>query len=152
MIGAGSKEDPFALVEDPTRPGWRFADGRTRSTPRLTAGETTKVIIGLGQSNIANSGQSAYTPTNSTKVDNFDIGSGGIWNAVDPLLGAGTNIGVGVGNWMTRFGDKLVTAGACQRVILVPCAIGQSSVTDWIAGGIFYQRMAVAIGACRRRR
>jgi Carbohydrate esterase, sialic acid-specific acetylesterase len=144
MMGS-SKVDPFVLVEDLTRPGWNFPDGKTPSSPRLNSGEATKIFIGLGQSNIANSGQTGYTPTNSTKVDNFDIGSGGVWNAVDPLLGAGINVGVGFGNWLTRFGDKLITAGACARIILVPGAIGQSSVTDWIAGGIFNQRMVVAI-------
>jgi hypothetical protein len=144
MMG-GAVVDPFALTEDLTRPAWKFPDGLTRSTPRITVGETTKTFIALGQSNIANSGQTGYTPTNSTKVDNFDIGSGGVWNAKDPLLGAGTNIGIGFGNWLSRFGDKLINSGACARVILVPAAIGQSSVTDWISTGIFYQRMVVAI-------
>src|SRR4029078_12266068 len=53
--------------------GHRFPNGKTMSTPRLVVGEKTAVFVIAGQSNCSNSVDTAYSPGNAAKVDNFNI-------------------------------------------------------------------------------
>lgn len=132
MFGGGSKDDPYIFSEFSVAPGGGNRDltGKTITTPRLVGGQTTGIFVVAGQSNAANVCPTGYTPTNSTVVDNLNIYDGGTYAGADPLLGA-HNTGIGPGNLFTRMADKLITAGKYQRVILIPVAVGSTSISDW---------------------
>lgn len=141
MNGLGVTPDPY-LVAPRTLSVPRVVDKTIRS-PRLNAGENTAVIVGAGQSNIANqvvgSGE-LYTPTNASKVDNFNINNGGTYAAVDPLLGTdGIN-----GSFLGRLADKLITAGIFARIILVPVGYSATSITRWVPSGDLHANLLVA--------
>jgi hypothetical protein len=145
-FSGGSADDPYVFGETPLQPrgGNRDLTGKTISDPRLVAGETTGVFVVFGQSNAGNCGNTNYTPTNSTKVDNLNIYDGGTYRGADPLLGCQNIAGVaGTGNMFTRMADKLVTGAVFQRVILIPVAIGGISIADAIVPS-FSQRLIVA--------
>jgi hypothetical protein len=147
MRGIASAADPFVIAEDLDQIPWgsnRYPNGKIISTPRLNAGEKTLVLVTCGQSNGANTGDTAYTPTNATKVDNFNIFDGGTYRAVDPLLGCTIRASTTQGNVAGRIADKLINAGKCARVILVPTCYGGTPVSRWAPGGILNQhRLAV---------
>lgn len=143
MRGASSAADPFELgiaVGD----AFTRVQGKTMSTPRIAAGESTGVIVVAGQSNAANVVAAFTSPTNASKIDNFNIHDGGTYTAVEPLLGASGNLG---GNIFTRVADKLITAGVFARIILVPVAISGTTVAQWMSGGAYNARLTIA---CRR--
>jgi lysophospholipase L1-like esterase len=129
---ASSAPDLNVIKEpsDPTiLPGYKNKDGRTLSVQGVTSGETTGVIIAIGQSNgLANYGTGAYNPSNGSKIDQLNIYDGAIYRAASPMLGAG---GVGV-NWGIEAADLLITAGWRQRIILASVAISSTPISDWL--------------------
>jgi len=150
MRGAASAADPYVMPEDLAQISWGSNSqptGKIVSTPRLNAGEVTLVLPIFGQSNAANSGDTIYTPTNATKVDNFNPFDGGVYRAVDPLLGCTTADISRQGNMFGRVADKLINAGKCARVILAPAAYGGTSIAKWATGGILNRRMVIT---CQR--
>lgn len=142
MFGIGSLSDPFR-VEYLT--AFQNLDGKAIRSSRLVEGERTKIIVGLGQSNSANSENALYTPTNTAKIDNLNVYDGGIYSGADPLLGAGFYSAGGC--WQTRLADKLISGAFCDRVILGPIGRGSTSVLDWTPGGFMYPSLAAV---CRR--
>ena len=119
--------------------GFSIAAGKTEVSPLTMPNENTAIILIIGQSTAANICNSAYTPLNA-KVHNLNIHNGAMYRAVDPLLGPdGLN-----GNWATELGDKLITAGTYDRVILVPIAISGSNADEW-GSGVCHHRVACAI-------
>jgi len=104
-----------------------------RSSQTVSSSVRNLIIVGAGQSNMANSPQaSTYTPTNPTALDQFNIMDGGIYAAADPLLG--TSLNSGGGNPLLRLGDNLVTAGLFDRVILASIAVDGTAVAEWDTG------------------
>lgn len=140
-IGAPSA-DPF-LVDESAKNAFVFPKGDTKTIrdPRLNIGESTAVFIVAGQSQAANY-QPTATPTNASKIDQISIDDGGCYAAIDPLLGC--NNGANTGNLFLRVADKLITNGDWDRVILVPCAVGGTSITRWTAGGDLHSRLLAA--------
>lgn len=103
------------------------------------------VLLIAGQSNVSNNFPTPYTPTNSTKVDNLNCYDGGIYSAVDPLLGtARDGPSLGRGNFAGRLADWLINANKFDRVILVPIPVSGSYVADWVSG-VASRRFAIAI-------
>ena len=105
-------------------------------TQTINTGVQNCVLIAAGQSNMANTAPTPYTPTNGSSIDTLSIYDGAIYHAVDPLVGS---------SWATtpppngahpafRLGDSLVTNGKCSRVIIVPIGITSSAVADWATG------------------
>jgi hypothetical protein len=140
-----SAPDPYIIEQFSTveaREVYRALAGKVISDPRLNAGERTGVFIVAGQSNAANTGDTRFTPNRATKVDQINIFDGGTYRAVDPLLGCATS-GAG-GNMFSRVADKLVAASTYDRVILIPIAVGSTSVNDWTANPSLNQRLIVA--------
>lgn len=148
MISAISPLDPFR-VEDVRRytahpagnvfpPIFNDAAGRTLVHPAVVPSERTAVIVIMGQSN---SGNHCGTPRASTssKVHNFNYLTGGMYVAADPLLG-GTGT---AGAYGTYLGDKLISAGKYDRVVLATMAIGAAIATDFSASGPFAQNIKV---------
>lgn len=127
--------DPLWMIASPY---WdlsqqRNAAGREPRSP--TSSLRTLTIVGAGQSNISNSGDFEYVPVNGT-VENLSIVDGGVYAARDPLLGCSSGIsstGMGFvgGNWLGQLGDKLIGAGWCDRVVLVPIGVDASSIQNW---------------------
>lgn len=84
----------------------------------------TAIIVVHGQSNAGNYGSTRHTAREA--VDNFDPATGKCFAAADPLLGAD---GIG-GSFATRLGDILIQAGRFDRVIIVPIAMGSSTISS----------------------
>lgn len=90
--------------------------------------ESTAVLLVAGQSNAANSqGQHYQSPDD--RVVNFSEGH--CYRAASPLLGADDKKGE---SW-TLLGMKLVRSGLYNRVIVIPAAVGGSSIRRWATGG-----------------
>lgn len=83
------------------------------------------VILLMGQSNAANYAGTPYKPVQP--VFNFNWANGRCYRAQDPLLGA---TGTGGSVW-SRLGDALIESGRFKEVLLIPIAVGGSSVRDW---------------------
>jgi hypothetical protein len=99
----------------------------------------TAVILILGQSNGANSGDTRYFPRN--RVLNMNVFDGQCYVAKDPLLGA-TESG---GNFATRMADMMIDQGYFDSVVLMPISVGGSRIEEWTMGGARHRRLQVAI-------
>jgi hypothetical protein len=157
--------DPFPLGESlrsdvtyANNAGYQATGGKTARSLDINTGIKNLVLIVAGQSNYQNVAPSAYTPTNASAIDNFNVYDGGMYAAADPLLGASwmyTTLGQGganpsPGNIGTRVADLLITNGKFDRVILVPVAIGGTSVDMW-ATGIVSNRITTAMARLESR-
>jgi len=107
----------------------------SRRRPRLG------VLLTAGQSNAGNHGEERLKPT--ADVYNLNIFDHGCYVAQDPLLGT-TGDG---GNLFTQLGQLLVERGVYDAVVLVPIAVGGSSVEDWAPGGTLNIRFSAAFEA-----
>jgi len=147
-----SLPDPFVVPDLPDQGtagsvpwgGHRFPNGKTMSTPRLVVGEKTAVFVIAGQSNCSNSVDTAYSPGNAAKVDNFNIYDGGMYRAVDPLLGCTIKTSTLNGNIFGRVADKLINAGWRDRIILATVGYGGSAISSWRLGGQLNPRLIIA--------
>lgn len=88
--------------------------------------EKTMVCFTIGQSNAANYGNGSYVPKNEV----YNYYKGELYQAKEPLLGAD---GAGCSVW-TRVADMLIDSGLYDKVIIVPCALGSTSVECWSDG------------------
>lgn len=105
----------------------------------------TAVILGIGQSNIANEGDpnGVYIP--GSGVYNFNFLDGRCYVARDPLFGATGNRG----NFLTRLGDLLVRKGMYDRVLLVSLGHGGTYAADWAPGGRVNLRLMMTLELLR---
>lgn len=106
-------------------------------------GDGTAVWLTLGQSNAANEGELAYET--GPEVFNLNFLDGRCYVARDPLLGA---TGTGGSVW-TRLADRLIAGGRFERVVIVPIAVGGSSIRRWTTGGDLHGRIGRAAEAMR---
>lgn len=110
-----------------------------RALQTLDRTKRNVVIIGAGQSNMANSPQaSVYLPSNPGAIDQLYINNGGVYNAPDPLLGNSINNypSFGGGNPILRVADALISAGLFDHALVASVAIDGSSVADWETGSL----------------
>lgn len=106
--------------------------------------DMTAVLLVMGQSNAANyQGQRYQSPDD--RVVNF--AEGHCYRAASPLIGADGRLGE---TW-TLLGTKLVRAGLYRTVVLIPVAVGGSSVRRWAAGGDLNATMVAVIQAAKAR-
>jgi hypothetical protein len=104
--------------------GYNDIRGR-KIVPCQESQDSTAVVVTFGQSNAAN-----ISPRRRRGVRglvNFNFLDGKCYAAADPLLGAG---GEGGALW-TVLGNTLITRDVFKRVILVPLAVGGTSVNRW---------------------
>jgi hypothetical protein len=88
----------------------------------------TAVFLIAGQSNAANSGGQPTLSAHGARIVNFH--SGRCYVAGSPLLGStGT-----WGEYWTETANLLVGSGHFERIVLVPAAIGGTSIARWSAG------------------
>lgn len=109
--------------------------GRLVSYPGKTAaacppaGPRTAIILALGQSNASNDSGERGTSHYGDNIVSWSDGKCQI--AESPLLGtSGTR-----GESWTTLANKLIAAGAYDKVMIVPLAIGGSKVQRWAPGG-----------------
>lgn len=152
----GSSNDPFVLIENlrsdnpNNNAGVQDVNGRTLRSQTVNTGIRNLILLNYGCSNGAGVAPGTYTPANGAVLDNLNIYDGAIYAATNPLLSCNTS-GLGNGNVMTILGDLLISNGIFDRVILVPCAIGGTTTTNWAAGGVHYNRINVAMLRLRER-
>jgi hypothetical protein len=106
--------------------------------------EKTAVLLLVGQSNAANYQGQRYQSADDRVVNFLD---GRCYRAASPLLGADGQRGE---PW-TLLGNKLVQSGLYHTVILVPAAVGGSSVRRWAAGGDLNAMLMAVITAVKAR-
>ena len=104
----------------------------------------TAVLLLVGQSNAANS-QGQLHQSADDRVVNFV--NGRCYRAASPLLGADDQKGE---TW-TLLGNKLVQSGLYRTVILIPAAVGGSSVRRWAKGGDLNAMLVAVIGEVKAR-
>ena len=106
--------------------------------------EKTAVLLLVGQSNAGNHQAQRYQSADDRVVNFVD---GRCYRAASPLLGADGNRGE---PW-TLLGNKLVQSGLYHTVILIPAAVGGSSVRRWAAGGDLNAMLMAVISAVKAR-
>jgi Carbohydrate esterase, sialic acid-specific acetylesterase len=106
--------------------------------------QMTAVLLLIGQSNAANS-QGQRHQSGDDRVINFSAGH--CYRAASPLLGADGELGE---TW-TLLGTKLIQSGLYRTVILIPAAVGGSSVSRWAADGDLNTMMIGVIRSARMR-
>jgi len=102
------------------------------------------VVLTFGQSQAANYGESRYSSREN--VYNFNFKDGKFYTAVDPLLGTSGN----KGSVWTRLGDKIIQQGLYDSVLLVPIAVGATTIDRWTPNGDLYYRLPQAINGLRQ--
>lgn len=103
-----------------------FADAKGREEVSCwSIDHDAAVILAMGQSNAGNYGETLYRPVQP--VFNFNWNDGKCYRAEDPLLGSTGDRG----SVWTRLGDALVETKRFKQVVIVPIAVGGSSVRDW---------------------
>lgn len=112
-------------------------EGKTRvATPLVLndfVGKRVIVLAGLvSQSNQGNHLSGSYTIQNPTKIYNFSIDNGGYYQTAVPLLGCTYESTTIKENYLPRLADKLLNDNLCDVVVLVPAAVGGTTLLDWI--------------------
>jgi len=131
---------------DTGRGGFAVTRGRRRvDIGRFAPHPRTAVILGIGQSNIANEGDPSGLYVPGPGVYNFNFLDGRCYLARDPLFGA-TGDG---GNFLTRLGDLLVRKGVYHRVLLVSLGHGGTYASDWAPGGRVNLRLMMTLELLR---
>jgi hypothetical protein len=152
---AQSLPDPFKMGEyngcsGPWNCNTGYADtgAKTLRNQTINTGIRNLVLIMAGQSLREAVAPTAFTPSNATAIDNLNPYDGAVYAWADPPLGsayANNSIaGSGVGHIGGRIADSLIANSRFDRVILVPIAIGSSSVAQWASGGVLQNRLCAA--------
>lgn len=151
----GSAPDPFAVVLDRYYPTcYKQTAGLARRSAVINPAHKTLVLIVAGQSQAVNITPSTYVPVNTSKIDQLNIFDGELYQVNGAMLGCTFNeqpSSYGVGNVVAQLVDNLTTYW--DRVIVVPIAVGGSSIAQWgLSGGdgfdssgTIYQRGPTAI-------
>lgn len=99
----------------------------------------TLILVGYGQSIASNNAPSTYTCKNN--VFNFDIANGLLYRARDPLIGAD---GTGGSVW-SRLGDKVISEGYIENVIIIALGVNGSSIERWSEDGDLNEKLISSI-------
>ena len=105
----------------------------------------TAVLLLVGQSNAAAIIRASAIKALTTGW--LILSDGRCYRAASPLLGAD---GQGGETW-TLLGNKLVQSGLYRTVILIPAAVGGSSVRRWAEGGDLNAMLVAVIRAVKAR-
>ena len=125
---------------DPTwLTGYKNVGDRVAADCQQFTQRDTAVLLTFGQSNAANYGSLGFVPVRG--VYNFSIFDGRCYEAKDPLLGATGDRG----SVWTRVGSKIIERGRARRVLIVPIAVGSTSVRFWRTGQVGFSRIETAV-------
>jgi len=130
-VGTGFVVDWSGLRHFMTVRSPRAATGRVEAPLAAVRGKRTMVALVFGQSNAANAGETAGGAHQGV----FELYGGRLYRARDPLLGAE---GDGGSVWL-RLGEKAVTSGEFEAVVLVSFAVGATGIARWAPGGSLHQ-------------
>jgi hypothetical protein len=108
------------------RDHWHFRK-KIDNKKEIAASDKVMICLTFGQSNAADYGMGTYTCRNS---EIYNYYKGDLYKAKEPLLGPD---GAGCSVW-TRVADMLIDSGLYKKVIIIPCATGQTSVKCWAEG------------------
>ena len=103
------------------------------------------VFFIFGQSNGASEGRGQVD--GYSNVGNFYFKNGRCYEARDPLLGTS---GRGAGPWI-RMANKLIETKAFDSILLVPIAMGGTSIVDWDTGAM-HRRLVEALDRLKARK
>ena len=73
--------------------------------------------------------------------DRYNYYRGRCYHAVDPLLGPTGDAGT---VW-TRLADRCIRSGLYDRVLIIPIAVGATTVSEWAPGSYLYRLLAKTI-------
>lgn len=138
---------PESVRSDITDNNLGYSSTFGKSIRNLTINPAAKTLVLLidGQSNMTSVAPSAYSPTNGSAMDNFNIYDGAIYAVADPVLGPSYNAALGPGSIAGRLADVFINNAIFDQVIVVPIAIGGTSIAIHSAGGALYERPCVAM-------
>lgn len=143
MTTGVSAPDPFTLNETTGFTGWNGTTGLTIRSQVLNPVIRNLVLISAGQSQATSINPTLYTPSNTTSIDNLNVYDGGSYAVGGPLLGCQSS-SQGPGNVTARVADLLIGNGIFDHVLMVPIAIGSTTIADWSTGNMA-QRFTVAL-------
>lgn len=157
-----STSDPFYLGEffgsgGPWNSNTGFSDTSSKTLRNQTLNTAIRnlVLVIAGQSLREAQTPTAYVPTNASAIDNFNVYDGAVYAWADPPLGSGYQnggiAGGGVGHLGARIADKFISGSIFDRVIVVPVAIGSSSVAQWASGGALQNRLPATMARLKAR-
>jgi hypothetical protein len=127
-------DDPY-VIDDTFSPSWRDTNGKTARSFAINPGLKTLVLFSMGESNRTTVNPTIVVPTNAAVIDNLNVFDGGLYNGSGLVLGTAAAPQLGLsGNLMLRVCDTLVTNGKFDRVILVPLAVGSTTIALWATG------------------
>lgn len=133
--------DPYTLITFGTNDyynniSYRQVLNRVSRSATINTSLKTLVLLVTGQSLWSNILPSLLSPVNSSVIDNFNIFDGNLYDCNGPLLGTTYTISLGRGNVVTRIADGLITNGKFSRVIIVPMAVGSTTIAMWATGDL----------------
>lgn len=132
MIGRViSGPDPYVMSEFAGSLGNVDTSAKTLASQTLDGGIRNGILVVAGQSNVCCNVTSAYTITNTGKIDNLNPYNGALYVGADPLLGCSAPSNLGPGCCALRIADKLLTANKFDRTILAPIGVNGTSAADW---------------------
>ena len=105
----------------------------------------TAVILAIGQSNSANSGEKKFATQYAENVINYFNGK--CYIASSPLLGAGGN----EGEFITPLADRLVESSAYKYVIIISSGIGGTPISRWQRDGDLNEMLLTTIRNIRSK-
>jgi hypothetical protein len=150
---AGSSPvDPNVLNINTIVPGLALSQNTNivslRALQSLNPAVKNLVAVVAGQSNCTDIVPSTYSPANPANLDQMFLNDGGIYNALDPVMGVSLNSGGGF--VPLQMFDDLITAALFDRIVIVPVCIGGTSVADWQNGNQF-DRITVAFSRLKAK-
>ena len=101
------------------------------------------VLVVVGQSNVANHGR----PRGRSGTDNYAVSMNGVFQLEDPLPGAS---GPGGSPW-PHWAALQQRSWPGSQVVVASVAQGSSAVSDWIPGGVHFQRLPDVLEALRQQ-
>lgn len=139
--GSGGAKDPYVMpvllgaqAQTQLLAGrYLKLENKTQLSKSLT-GVTIVLICLVSQSNQGNHLYGSYTVLSPNNVINFSPDNGAYYSSNQPLLGATWDSGSAESNYLTRLADKLIASGKCANVVIVPAAVGGTTVQDWATG------------------
>jgi hypothetical protein len=133
-LGSGRTplSDPFSIAPfDFFFPPAAFTDptGYTPVSCALVGGESTAVIVVIGQSLVGNTVNAAYTVTQA-KNHQLSLYDGNCYVSQGVMLGV-SNGSPSLSNTLARAGDKLIADGHYTRVIFELVSVSGTTVGNW---------------------
>lgn len=107
--------------------------GRTQVSCGLVTGERTATLVFVGQSLSVNEVPTVRAIAQS-RNHQINIYDGQCYQTKEPLLGVNVSGGAVTdarGTWMSVLADNLIAHGYVDRVVIVPMAVGSTTVAMW---------------------